>query len=264
MSGPWGISPYGLGTWGAGDPVTIVRCTPLSTHSVYVQLAAPALAESVIGVGDALNPASWFVKLDDLSKTWTVIAVRQISVVEYELRVSRALENVRKTHRAGSEVLRNATGLMCAAPYYQTFLGVVSDRNVQASPTGSYDLANQPAGLSDGGGTLVVLSGGGYARIQGPEFYKKLVLRRLTTTPGAYFHISKDDYGIGLQIKRPIRTSELIAFQTQIELEMLKEPGISSCEVKATLIAGGGLILQISVKTKTGSSATVSIEGSAS
>lgn len=261
-AGPWGISPFGLGSWGAATLVSVVRCTPLTTHSIYVQLAAPPIAESVIGNGDALNPASWFVKLDDDSRTWTVIAVRQISVVEYELRVNRALMNVRKLHKAGSFVLRNGIGSLIEAPYSASFLGVVADTDILASPTGSYDLANQPAGFSDSGGTLTVLSGGNYARVQGPEFYRKLVLRRLSTTPGAYFHIARDDYGMGLQIKRPLRISELIAFQTQVEMEMLKEPGISSCVAQATIIPGGGLSLKISVKTKNGEPATVTVEGS--
>ena len=261
-SGPWGIDPWGVSPWGAGTLVSVVRCAPLTTHSVYIQLAAPPVAESVIGVGDALNPASWFVQRDDLTKTWTVIGVRLISPAEYELRTRTALENVRRTHRAGSTVLRNPAGVMIEAPYYQTFLGVAADTNVRLAPTGAYDLANQPAGLSDGGGTLVVLSGGNYARIQGPEFFKKLILRRLTTTPGSYFHIDKNDYGIGLKIKQPLRASNLIAFQTAVEQEMIKEPGISSCEASARLEPGGILFLSIKVTTQQGQSATVTIDGS--
>ena len=51
------------------------------------------------------------------------------------------------------------------------------------------------------GGSLRIGADGDYVADEGTELMKKLILRRLLTPKGAFFHLP--DYGYGLAVKEP-------------------------------------------------------------
>lgn len=259
---PFGTSPYGTSSYGGGTVLSVLSCRATSTHTVLVELAAPPLAESPIGPGDALNPASWFVRLADLSFTHTVMAVRKVSVSEFELRTLEPLHNWLTVHEAGAPLLRMASGLLITAPRSATFLGVVVEGDRAVNPLHRYDFANNPTGGSTVGGALKVNSGGTYARDSGTSLVRKMVIRRLLTMPGSYFSIAPEDFGADLRIGGLFNPSSLPQLKASLERELLKEP--DTTEAVVSLVYQQGVItITARVKSVLGAQVPVTVEARA-
>ena len=101
--GAWGLGTWGLGPWGGlaglgGGILSFVSAYATSTNTVLVQLAAPPLAQSAVGVGDALNPVTWSVVQDDTGFVFTVIAVLEVAPDMFELRTLEKLGSWLSTH----------------------------------------------------------------------------------------------------------------------------------------------------------------------
>lgn len=96
-------------------------------------------------------------------------------------------------------------------------------------------------------GTLVIESGGDYASMTGAELIKKLILRRLTTKPGDFFHLP--NYGIGLREKEPLPVADLRKLAKAIELQVAQEPEVAA--VKATLAySASAAVLNVRVQAQ--------------
>lgn len=96
-------------------------------------------------------------------------------------------------------------------------------------------------------GTLTIDSGGDYASESGPAFVRKLILRRLTTKPGEFFHLP--NYGLGLREKEPLPVNNLRALAKAIEQQVALEPEVSA--VKANLsYAANAAILYVKVQAQ--------------
>lgn len=96
-------------------------------------------------------------------------------------------------------------------------------------------------------GTLVIEPGGDYASMTGAELIKKLILRRLTTKPGDFFHLP--NYGIGLREKEPLPVADLRKLAKAIELQVAQEPEVAA--VKATLTySASAAVLNVRVQVQ--------------
>ncbi len=96
-------------------------------------------------------------------------------------------------------------------------------------------------------GTLVIESDGDYASMTGAELIKKLILRRLTTKPGDFFHLP--NYGIGLREKEPLPVADLRKLAKAIELQVAQEPEVAA--VKATLAySASAAVLNVRVQAQ--------------
>ena len=94
-------------------------------------------------------------------------------------------------------------------------------------------------------GTLQIEPGGDYASETGVPFLKKLILRRLVSKPGDFFHLP--NYGVGLREKEPLPTNDLRKLAKQIEMQVLMEPEVAT--VKATLsYAAAAAVLYVQLK----------------
>jgi len=103
------------------------------------------------------------------------------------------------------------------------------------------DLANCPAPSgSVVGGTLQIAAGGDYATDTGAALVKKLILRRLTTRPGEFFHLP--DYGFGLKPKGLLKTSDRATLKKQIAQQILLEPEVESVDVAITTSPATGSV----------------------
>lgn len=255
----WGISPWGTGSWGGLGPLYIVSARALTTHSVEVTLSEMPRNESPIGEGDALNPQTW--TLNTSLVNYTVLASRKITNTKYEIVTLQPFKDYRVTHTVGSITLLRPDGVTSIAPYDTDFPGVVVASEMLRAPKGPYDLLNVPSTMADGSGALVVGSTGNYTQQFGDDMLLKLAVRRLTTTPGSYFHIAENEYGIGLKGKEPLRSTSLLNLKVQIEQEMQREPGIVGATAGLSFDPVQGLLkINLKLRTEEGTERSLDLE----
>lgn len=245
MSGgsTFGLGEWGLDIWGAAAELTLESAVAATTHSVLVTLSAPPLAESPIGTGDALNPGTWEVARDDRSYIWTVTASERITDRRFLLYLRTALQSANRVHTVGSTTLLSTARLLITAPYTIDFRGVLPATDV-TEPLGPFDF--ESTNINAGG--LRTTEAGSYARIYGDDVVRKMVLRRITTMPGSYFHIAPPEFGQDLKSKERIRASALPTLKLRIDNEIMKEPGVVAASSALSLEEG---VLKIHAKVQT-------------
>lgn len=98
-------------------------------------------------------------------------------------------------------------------------------------------------------GSTLVISSGDYASQSGAELVKKLVVRRLISKPGDFFHLP--NYGLGLRIKEPIPNVDLRKLAVQIEQQVNLEPEVAESRASLSYAAGtGSLVINLKVRLK--------------
>lgn len=263
----WGTGPWGLGAYGVAAALTVERAWAVSTHEAVVVLSRPPLDRSLVLPGDVRNPLSWQFSVP---ATLQVFEVAEITPHEHPLswrvRSVQQFINSTGTMRVTAVTLRDAADHVVTTPDSADFAGVteVATSTPQALLTrrrvGSRDLASAPSpssGDTNLGGVLVV-QGGDYALVEGPALIQKLLLRRLTTTPGDFYHIPA--YGVGLRVKQPIPGGDLVRFKAAIERElMLEQPGISSVSASISQRQNTLSVKVTAVMTRTGEQVTVAL-----
>lgn len=236
MAGAWGTGSYGTGPYGGsgGSAISISGARALSTHSVVVTLSSAPQNEDPFKSGDVLNPQTWTVQQLVSLDFFTIIAVRCHDALlnEFEIQTLEPLDNHLIQHQVKSLTLRSSAGVLITAPHEADFAGLVEEIDPVAKtdqrrfPT--RDLANPPTPAESGeggiGGTLRIDSDGDYTTVSGVELVKKLVLRRLFTKPGGFFHLP--NYGFGLAIKEPVRGGDVITLKADLERAMKLEPDV--------------------------------------
>jgi hypothetical protein len=244
----WGIGEWGLTYFGTDPSLYMQNAVAVTTHSVLVTLSTNAQAISPLAPGDALNPRSWTVTRVTGGLNYTVIGVLKITDRRFQLFLRTALSSVNFLHRVTSTDLRTPTGLLISAPYYTEFRGVLPEEAI-VDRHRPFDLASTEIV----GGSLKTNEAGGYVRVYGDELIKKMIIRRLVTMPGAYFHIAPSEFGQDLKIKEPLRISSLAALKVQIEQEVLKEPGVTGAQISLTL-SSSVLTIRARIQTDSGES----------
>jgi len=240
----FGLGEWGLTEWGADARLLVQGAVATTTHSVTVTLSRAPRAVSVLSPGDALNPSTWTVERVDGVRTFTPIGVLKITDRRFQIFLREPLSSRNYQHRVQSLTLRSAaTGVTISAPRYADFPGVLPTTAVN-EPRGAWDF-EQTNILA---GALNTNTAGTYSRIFTEDVLRKLIFRRLTTLPGAYYHMSPDEFGQGLKVKEGLRASSLPALKVNIEQEVLKEPGVLAATAKLELSAGQ---LSIHVRAQT-------------
>jgi hypothetical protein len=239
----FGLSEWGLSVWGVDPSLYLESAVALTTHAVLVTVSQPMLMSSPLGTGDALNPATWSVERDDNSFAWTIVGCSRVTDRRVILYLRTALQSWNRTHVVRTTELRSFSGAFVVSPYELNFRGVLPTTAIN-EPRVPFDLASTD--INAGG--LRTTEAGGYERVFGNDLIRKMALRRLTTMPGAYFHIPPADFGRDMKVKEVIRASSILALKTAIELEMLKEPDVIGA--KASLTMSNGL-LEIRLKIQT-------------
>lgn len=231
-TGPYGSTPYGGETppvAGAGPPVGTISCVPLTLRAVRVLSSVPMPDWHPGEVGDAANPASWLLDYADASRSIPVAQVTQVDV-------TRTLWDVVLLDRLGS--FSQSHRMRCFAagfnPAEALFFGIgdgKSEADDQAGKGLARDLYSAATPRSPSA-RLRVASSGDYAGVRGAELVRKLVLRRLTTRRGAFFHLPK--YGGGLRVKELLPTTDLPTLRREIEVEcrMEREVVAASCQIR--------------------------------
>ena len=239
----WGTSPWGTGVWGAGGTAfALAGAVASSVFGVLVTVTLPARAVSASSPGDALNPAVWAVTNLGTGASVPVLAVTQISTTVYELTLSARLGGSTVWHRVTSTTVCDAGGAVIGAPTTADFLGL-TDTSALASASRPRDLANFPAPRNPLGGTLQVTAAGDYREVDGAQWLRQLIMRRLFSTPGEWFHMP--DYGVGLRVQEPMGTAGLRQLKAQIERQVRREPEIETVAATLTMSAAGVLTIVV-------------------
>ena len=257
----WGTSSYGLSVWGTAvlPAPAVLSAIATSERTVEVRLSSAALANSQIGRGDALNPQSWDVRDFVSGETFHVIAVRKISADTFELYTLFKFGNFKVIHLVDATAVLKSTGIPYGSPTTFQFLGCAATRR-KVQPSHGVDIANPPFDTNGRpGGTLRVGSSGDYDDESGLDFYRKIIIRRLTTLPGGFFHMP--DYGLGLRLKEQLPINDMVRLQAQIELELAREPEFQSVHARLSLSTSGVLLIEVQVRlTGTGAQLVVPVQ----
>jgi hypothetical protein len=243
-SGPWGSSGwggFGVSTSSVGT-MSLVSADAISERQVQVLLSAPPLSNSTIAVGDALNPKTWSVKRLDSGAELVVLATRMIGVQTVELYTLTKFAASLIQHRVDASNLLDASGAPIGLPDTVDFPGCKL-QPLTAIPQSLSDFANTPISDTGFGGTLTVGSSGDYLHDSGQLFLRKLVIRRLTTTPNEFFYLT--GYGLGIRVKEPLREADVPKLQAAAQLQLMQEPEFSSVRVSVSLTANGTMFLGV-------------------
>jgi hypothetical protein len=161
------------------------------------------------------------------------------------------------THRVSSLTLLDVSGNLLIPPRHADFYGImgetVTDPDQLAAGRGAYarDISNPqiPAEmLGVLGGTLVLTSGGDYESVTGADLVRKLLIRRLLSSPGDFFHLP--EYGIGFRLKEPVVVSNLVSLKAEIEKQALREPEVEDVNASVTLDANGILTVLLRARLR--------------
>lgn len=245
----WGIDPFGTGIYGSVSTgnVSLAGARAISTHEVEVTVTGEAQDNSPFLPGDALNPSTWAIQRLDDNSFLPVVNVQQTGTYKYVLLTLEEFGPVSVTHTVSSSTLRDGGGALITAPRSASFLGITdaSEKDI-ASKLASQkhtarDYANPPTPDSTSmGGTLQITSAGDYQTVTGPELLKKLIIRRLISRPGDFFHLPK--YGIGLRTKEPLPAADLPKLKVEIQRQVMLEPDVQSAQVQLLLDASKNIL----------------------
>lgn len=257
MSG-WGTSPWGLGPWGLGfGPLTITNAYAAGDRFVRVTLSAAPLEKASTIVGSVLNPLTWNITVPSTGRVLTVLSVAKVSDYVYDILTLQVFDDHYVQMAVGSDTLKDVAGNPVGSITFG-FLGVhleatsTPEKRTVGRGFAMRDLANPPTPNSPVGGTLEITSAGDYKDVSGPALLKKLILRRLVSKPGDFFHLPQ--YGIGLREKEPLPVNDLVKLKKQIELQIQLEPDVQNAVVGLSYdYASSSLLVQMQVRmTNTG------------
>lgn len=275
-SSGYGISPWGTGYWGEGIVASLDesgRAYAVGDRVVRVELITEPLHTNTTTVGSALNPRTWAITDPATMKTWTVMAVKELQPKVYDILTLEPLPKHFTEMRLSTSTLQSFLSIpfpTLAFLFNGAFLAANNTTEAQTASRGylMQDLANQPtpplqdiSGIYSDlvGGTLEIDAAGDYISQHGAALVRKLIIRRLLSKPGDFFHLP--EYGVGLRVKEPIPTSDLRKLAVIIEEQAALEPEVQA--VKANLAysaAANALEVRVRVKlAPTGQEADVAV-----
>ena len=250
----WGTGAWGSSAWGFGvvAELSMTRAYATSARGVRVVLSRS------VNLAIAQDPTTWTVTRADGS-TVLVEAAMVVSLGdEVELFLMSKLPAYPETLTVSAPFLRALDGRLISLPVSATFSGVFYQTPQQSAQT--IDISNPPFGNETAAaGTIHVGSSGDYDEVSGADLLRKLIFRRLMSARGEFFHLP--NYGIGLKLKEPMRTPDLVKLRTEIQMQTLNEPEVDSATVGIAMATSGVLTVTVrAILTKTQAAVTVSFE----
>lgn len=248
-AGSWGGSTWG----GLTVAIALDHAAAVGPKLVDVWLTGTPRADSPYNPGDALNPATWRVVRNDSGDSFTVVSATRVSALRYRLQVIEPLGGTTVEHTVSTSTLRAINGTLCVSPREADFFGIDSDQGTQfsvsARPIDIKTDAIAATAYAVGGG-IGMGEDGDYQTHSGNELLRKLIIRRLVTPKGAFFHLP--NYGLGLPLKLPLRTSRLNELKADIEEQCLLERDVLGAACSITITADGFLVIGLRVRRKVG------------
>lgn len=258
--GAWGTGAWGTGAWGAAaDSISIDLAYPVATNCIRVVLSAEPAHASGLAAGDVLNPQTWTIQRLDNDQYFTILGVEVVDLPRsFNVYTLERLADHLTQHRIRTTVLRSVAGILVTPPYHFDFLGLErSSKTSFESANRRYpvkDIANPPAqpGMSGLAGVFKITADGDYASEEGIPLLRKLILRRITTRRGGFFHLP--DYGLGIDVKDILpRGGDLLALKQELEQQVRLEPDVRDVEAGVQSDAEGTIVIKLYVESTFGS-----------
>lgn len=291
--GQWSLPASGTPAPSISTPPTMfARGDRIIRVSVYSPTSgAPPIHVSSTGEGDALNPRSWnALQLHQPplggGKVLTCMSVAMIDAWTYDILLLEPFQRLGSSYAYSSTVTAYLSGTanlsgvlkfedLTSAVIYQNFNITIAASDATANSRAAAkglvlkDLANvsiTPIGSLFGGaysefisGTLVINSSGDYVSVSGEAMVRKLIMRRLLSRKGDFFHLP--NYGAGMDIKSVFSTANLRMMAKDIEMQVLLEPEIEAAKATLTYqVANSILIIQVQARMRsTGQQTSLSL-----
>lgn len=261
----WGLDQWGLEEYGSTTPLpplAIDAALAISTKEVQVTLNREPQSLAPTVVGDALNPATWIIQRLDNAFIFSTLSVRKEDPLTFVVSVLEDFGPFTATHRILSVTLLDADGGAISNPPLNRadFAGVLSAETkdevtrARLRSNAIRDVANPPLPATGTGttvgGTLVINNAGDYDLESGAPLLRKLIIRRLITLKGGFFHLP--DYGLGLGVKETLPAANLIKLRAEAIRQIKREPEVEETDVQLTLSVKNELTVRVRAKTRTG------------
>lgn len=264
----WGYH-WGGGAWGDGGGggslaagFYVLGALATASNAFQVEFSEPPKLQSPIGADDAANLANWTLIRTDTNEPVAMLTVRPVpgyptrveiaivgawasDLVEYEVMVANVISTV--PNSLIDPKIAFFKGLPAAAELADQFQPLVDVRNPQVEK-------------NEQNGALVVNTAGDYQLEEGVPLLRKLVLRRLVTAQGEFYHLSDQQYGLGIAPSQLYTTGDLVGLKTSIERQVMLEPEVAACRAQVDLFADNRLEVKLRVTLRrTGQQLTLSL-----
>lgn len=243
---------YGSSTWGGvSTSITLDTAVAVSPNTVQVRFSAPPRAGNEFAVGDALNPFSWELTRLDTNDLYTIVSVTRVENTAFRLQTIERLGLPAVQHRLRAIGVRSTMGVLVVPPRYLDFAGIpqVND-GLPADVLRPIDFQASQIGTGNIGSVLSLGPTGDYELTSGIEHEKRLIVQRLITETGAFYHLP--NYGAGLSPKARWSDGTLQMKRAEIIREVSKEPTLSNVTCALELNSAGVLKVDVgAVYTRT-------------
>src|SRR5262249_36469012 len=117
----YGFSSWGLGPWGVDLGLYLMSAAATSERTVAVTLSMPPAQRSTIGIGDATNAGTWFVRRGAVD--YHAMSARMLDAVTVEIYTLLKFDSAVLDLEVGSDFLLDASGLIAGSPLSLMFKG---------------------------------------------------------------------------------------------------------------------------------------------
>jgi hypothetical protein len=247
----WGIG-WGGFVAGSSESFYIESAIAVSSTSFEVTFSNTPQFASPLSEGDASNLGYWSLKRLHDNQTIPLLAVgptessnRLAFTIYGRWRSAQDLYRV-----TGSEDLLSTGNEALTNPRFADFEG--SPEEQAASDQRLWDIRNPQTetGLPLSG--LVVASNGDYDRETGLVLVKKLLIRRITTSPGAFVHLAARNYGLGVKAKEFYTASRLRKMREEIEQAGRLEPEVIALAANIRISSNNRMLVHVQAQTRYG------------
>ena len=255
----------GAGFEAAGDPsggggaLHVLRARAIEGQTVRVTLSGMPLHRSPAARNDALNSANWFFSVAAGQGTAPVcvgvkralavfpdVGVYNADEVAVDVQVDRPVV-VSLTYKVEARNIFSFSGEPLGFPYSAEFPGAIRTKMLfpLKRDVGYADFDNSPFL-----GSFRVDSSGDIAFHTGSSSLRKRVYRRVITQKGSFSFLP--DYGLSLNMKKPITIDFMQKFKADLNKQILQEPEVKSLTSQLQKDNRGFLIVSLNILTKQG------------
>lgn len=238
VGGGCGAGPFGGMPCGSGGGIDIEDAEQIATNAIRVTIAGNVPILNRGDVRDALYDRGWTLDAPNDPGVFIprVIWAERESSTTVILYLDALLEGPGHAYRviASEQLVGTSRPQSSRSAMFRTF-GEAKAPRPNATKK-SFDLANVAPGV------LGVDADGDYTNDAAFATRKKRVIRRLTTSKGAFAHLP--DYGLRLPIKRLYTVGDLRALQADA-LEQVREEGILDAQVAISTPTPGVVLLVV-------------------
>lgn len=265
FTGGLGRQGFGLRSFGAGGPLTVVRAGAIASHVVRVVFNVQPLYRSPAGRNDGLNPSNYLFTVPGGNAVAPIaMGVDREPIVGptylvgngsapgaadergMDVHVDRALV-VGVVYNVRANNIEAMVGGALSTPDNADFVGVtkLAETKLPQRNQDLVDIANPP-----GSGHWVVDDSGDLAVESPDQGTRKRCLRRLSTKKNAFKTLP--GYGLAVNLKELASVAKLTELRIDAIRQLSQEPDVAKASVDVSQTANGVTTIAVRVRTRRG------------